>query len=199
MSDEAPKPWRAARRILCIRLDSLGEVLLCTPAIRALRTGLPGCHLTLLTSPAAATVAPHIPELDAVIGYAAPWMQHDVAAGAAALLECAAKLAAERFDGAVIFTSLSQSPLPAALLCHLAEIPMRLAYSREDPFQLLSHWVPEHEPEGATRHEVQRRLDLVRHIGCAAEDTALSFAIPPATRARVAELLGAAGVDPQSP
>jgi ADP-heptose:LPS heptosyltransferase len=199
MSDEPPNPWRAARRILCIRLDSLGDVLLCTPAIRALRASLPGSHLTLLTSPAAAAVAPHIPELDAVIGYAAPWMQHDVAGGAAALLECAARLAAERFDGAVIFTSPSKSPLPAALLCHLAEIPLRLASCREDPCQLLSHWVPEDEPEGVTRHEVQRQLDLVGHIGCATEDTRLSFAVPPAARARVTELLGAAGVDPQSP
>ena len=29
--------WHNARRILCIRLDSLGDVLMCTPALRALR------------------------------------------------------------------------------------------------------------------------------------------------------------------
>jgi len=199
MSAEQPNPWQDARRILCIRLDSLGDVLMCTPAIRALRASLPGCHLTLLTSPAAAAVAPHIPELDAVIGYAAPWMKHEAPSGAGALLDCAARLATERFDGAVIFTSYSQSPLPAALLCHLAEIPLRLASCREHPYQLLSHWVPESEPERATRHEVQRQLDLVARIGCTTDDTTISFAVPPAAAARVAELLTQAGIDPQAP
>lgn len=199
MSDAQPNPWQAARRILCIRLDSLGEVLMCTPAIRALRAGLPGCHLTLLTSPAAAAVAPHIPELDAVIVYAAPWAKHDGPSSAATLLDCAARLAAERFDGAVIFTSASQNPLPAALLCHLAEIPLRLASCRENPHRLLSHWVPEHGPERGARHEVQRQLDLVARIGCTTDDTAFSFIVPPTATARVDALLGEAGIDRQAP
>ena len=35
-------PWQQARRILCVRLDSLGDVLMCTPAMRALREAVPG-------------------------------------------------------------------------------------------------------------------------------------------------------------
>jgi lipopolysaccharide heptosyltransferase II len=191
--------WQAARRILCVRLDSMGDVLMCTPAIRALRQSLPGCHLALLTSPSGAAVAPHIPELDAVIAYRAPWMKHEELATNAALHECAAQLAAQRFDAAVIFSSYSQSPLPAAMLCHLAGIPLRLASCRENPYQLLTHWVPERERERATRHEVQRQLDLVAHVGCSTPDTALSFAVPPAATARVGSMLEDAGIDPAAP
>lgn len=193
------KSWQAARRILCVRLDSLGDVLMCTPAIRALRQSLPGCHLTLLSSPSGAAAAPYIPELDAAVGFRAPWMKHEEAASAAALQECAAQLAALRLDAAVIFTSYSQSPLPAAMLCQLADIPLRLASCRENPYQLLTHWVPERERERATRHEVQRQLDLVSDVGCATSDTALSFAVPAEDAARVSTMLEEAAVDPAAP
>lgn len=199
LSTQSSSPWRAARRILCVRLDSLGDVLMCTPAIRALRHTLPGCHLTLLTSPSGAAAAPYIPELDAAFSFRAPWMKHEQAAGAEALQECSAQLASQRFDAAVIFTSYSQSPLPAAMLCHLAGIPLRLASCRENPYQLLTHWVPERELERASRHEVQRQLDLVADVGCATADTSLSFDVPPADATRVNMVLEEAGVDPLAP
>lgn len=191
--------WQAARRILCVRLDSLGDVLMCTPALRALRASIPGCQLTLLTSPSGAAVAPYIPELDAAITYRAPWMKHDEPATGEALQECSAQLAAERFDAAVIFTSYSQSPLPAAMLCHLAGIPLRLASCRENPYQLLTHWVRERETERAIRHEVRRQLDLVEHVGCSTSDTALSLAIPDGATLRVNSMLLDAGIDPAAP
>ncbi len=191
--------WQSARRILCIRLDSLGDVLMCTPAIRALRQSIPGCHLTLLTSPSGAAVAPHIPELDATISYRAPWMKHEELATTAALQECAAQLADQSFEAAIIFTSYSQSPLPSAMLCHLTGIPLRLASCRENPYQLLTHWVSEHERDRATRHEVQRQLDLVAHVGCSTSDTALSFAIPSEAGTRVAAVLIEAGIDASAP
>ena len=199
MGAQPSRPWQAARRILCVRLDSLGDVLMCTPAIRALRHTLPGCHLTLLSSPSGAAAAPYIPELDAAIPVRAPWMKHDAPASVDALQECAAQLAALRFDAAVIFTSYSQSPLPAAMLCLLAGIPLRLASCRENPYQLLTHWVPEREPERASRHEVQRQLDLVADVGCATADTSLSFAVPAADAARASLLLEETAVDPAAP
>ncbi|RYE98747.1 MAG: glycosyltransferase family 9 protein, partial [Oxalobacteraceae bacterium] len=207
MSAQLHPAWQAARRILCIRLDSLGNVLMCTPAIRALRAGIPGCHLTLLSSPLGAAAAPFIPELDAAISYAAPWIQHTEQHGQPAASEalhaCAARLAQgvanQSFDAAIIFTSASQSPLPAAMLCHLAGIPLRLAACRENPYQLLSDWVPEPEHEQASRHEVQRQLDLVAHVGCATLDTALSLSIPAGDAARVDAMLREAGIDPAAP
>ena len=193
-----PRRWQA-RRILCVRLDSLGDVLMCTPAIRALRDTLPGCHLTLLTSPSGAAVAPFIPELDSVIPYRAPWMKHEQPASMQGLQECAAQLAAQHFDAAVIFTSYSQSPLPAAMLCHLVGIPLRLASCRENPYQLLSDWVAEREHERASRHEVQRQLDLVAHVGCSTADTSLSFSVPAADASRVSTVLEEMGINPAAP
>ena len=58
---------RDADNVLCIRLDSLGDVLMCTPAMRAIKQSRPGRQLTLLSSASGAAAAPYIPELDGVL------------------------------------------------------------------------------------------------------------------------------------
>ena len=45
----------------------------------------------------------------------------------------------------MIFTVYSQSPLPSAMICYLADIPLRLAHCRENPYHLLTDWVPDPE------------------------------------------------------
>jgi len=85
------------------------------------------------------------------------------------------RLRAEAFDAAVIFTVYSQNPLPAALFCYLAGIPLRLAHCRENPYQLLTDWVRETEPESGVRHEVRRQLDLVEAVGARTPDERLSL------------------------
>ncbi|MGQ0750750.1 MAG: glycosyltransferase family 9 protein [Betaproteobacteria bacterium] len=186
--------WRRADRVLCVRLDSMGDVLMTTPALRALRRGAAGRRLTLLTSRSGAAVAPFIPDVDEAIAFDAPWMKpagsappHD-----AALIE---ELKRRRFDAAVIFTVYSQNPLPAAYLCYLAGIPLRLAHCRENPYGLLTDWVRDPEPLERIRHEVRRHLDLAATIGCRTDDERLSFAVPPCAWASTKRALARAGID----
>jgi lipopolysaccharide heptosyltransferase II len=54
-------------RILCVKLADIGDVLLCTPAIRALRARHPGARIDLLTPPSSAAVLRRAPEIDEVI------------------------------------------------------------------------------------------------------------------------------------
>src|SRR3954471_12392168 len=114
-------PWQGVRRLLCVRLDSLGDVLMTTPAMRAFRESL-GCRITLLTSASGAAAAKHVPEVDDVIEFAAPWMKVGRPDSGLAILRT---IVARQFDAAAIFTVYSQSALPAAHLCHLAGIPLR--------------------------------------------------------------------------
>jgi lipopolysaccharide heptosyltransferase II len=171
--------WDHVRNVLAVRLDALGDVLMTGPALRALKESAPGRRVTLLTSPAGAEAARLLPDVDEVIVYQAPWMKATPPrADSRRELETVSRLHAEGFDAAIIFTVYSQNPLPAAFLCQLAEIPRRLAYCRENPYQLLTHWVPEREPEQLLRHEVQRQLDLVAEVGCFTTDTRLSLHVP---------------------
>jgi len=193
-------PWHRARRILCVRLDSLGDVLMCTPAMRALRQAVPGRTLTLLSSASGAAALPFVPELDDAIAWSAPWTKsaRSATTGAAAPAPIAT-LAARAFDAAVIFTTYTQSALPAALLCQLAGIPLRLAHCRENPYDLLSDWVPDPEPATLVRHEVQRQLALVQRVGCRSADLGLSFVPRPADIAAARTRLDTAGIDPDRP
>ncbi|CAN5232165.1 N/A [soil metagenome] len=190
-----PRPWADARRILAVRLDTLGDVLMTTPAFRALKESGPGRHLTLLTSPSGAGAARLIPEVDDVVVYRAPWMPVTPGpSGREADLRMVDRLRRGRFDAAVVFTVYSQNPLPAALLCSLAGIPLKLAHSRERPYALLSDWVPEEEPERFVRHEVRRQLDLVATVGARTSNERLSLAVPEAASRRVEELLDELGL-----
>lgn len=192
--------WREAQNVLCVRLDTLGDVLMTTPALRALAESSRFRRLTLLTSPAGAAAARLVPEIDRVLTYESPWMK---ASGpqAASLADhnMIRKLAAERFDAAVVFTVYSQSPLPAAMLCHLADIPLRLAHCRENPYQLLTDWVRETEPHEQLRHEVQRQLDLVAAIGATTQNQRLSLRACDDSRKRVREMLTELGLDTSRP
>jgi len=184
-----PSAWDRAGSILCVRLDALGDVLMTTPALRALKESRPGRRLTLLTSPSGAAAGPLVPEVDDCWTYEAPWMK--ATAGRAdprADLAMIERLRGGGFDAAAIFTVQSQNPLPAALACHLAGIPLRLAHCRENPYQLLTDRVAEPEPALA-RHEARRQLDLVATVGATTDDERLSLRVPTEARDRVAAIL----------
>ena len=57
---------RRARSLLLIRPDHLGDMLFLTPALHALRHGLPPARITLLAGPWGARSSRHNPDLDAV-------------------------------------------------------------------------------------------------------------------------------------
>jgi len=186
--------WSEVRSVLAVRLDSIGDVLMTTPALRAIRASVPAARLTLLTSRAGAEVARHVPEVDATIAHDVPWMKA-TAPGALPGAELALiDMLRGRFDAAIVFTVHSQDPLPAALTCFLAGIPLRLAQSRESPYQLLTDWIPDPEADAPTRHEVRRQLDLVAAVGYATPDTHLSFRIPADASERVEARLDGLGL-----
>ncbi|WP_315788827.1 lipopolysaccharide heptosyltransferase II [Fischerella sp. JS2] len=192
--------WESAENILCIRLDTIGDVLMTTPAIRAVKLSHPRRRITLLTSSAGTAVASLVPEIDEVIVYDAPWLKATAPRlNSIPEYEMAQYLRSLKFDGAVIFTVYSQNPLPSAFVCYLADIPLRLAHCHENPYQLLTDWVKDPEPENFVRHEVQRQLDLVGTIGCNTDEKRLSLHVPEKALAVVDDILQKLGIDQQRP
>ncbi len=199
--------WRQARRVLLIRLDNLGDVLMTTPALAAVRESLPEAQLTLLAAPSMTALAPHLPEVDRIVGFHAPWMK----AGAAALAaddpplgrderQAVAQWADEGYDAAIIFTVCTQSVFPAATMCRLAGIPRVLGHARERAYGLLSDEIPDRDEVGdGMRHEVRRQLDLVGAVGLRTRDERLRFRVLESDRDAVRQSLVAAGVGPRQP
>jgi ADP-heptose:LPS heptosyltransferase len=98
--------WAVVRRVLAIRLDNLGDVLVTTPAIHAIRESLPDAHITLLASPVGAQVGQLDPDIDEVIVYEAPWMDpwHTLPQDSAREQRMIQRLRRGHYDGAIIFT-----------------------------------------------------------------------------------------------
>lgn len=190
--------WADARRILLVRLDSLGDVILMTPAFRAIRDSQPRASLTLLTSPTGGQIAGLNPDLDAVLTYNSPltdpWLQAPQTPERE--LRLVETLRRGEYDGAIIFTSYHQSPLPAALLCYLAGIPLRLGATDDGAGSLLTtrhHW-----PEGMY-HEVERALNLVEAVGFHSREAELVLRVPPEARRQVLRRLGGEGIQLSRP
>jgi len=176
-----PDEWQAARRILAVRLDNLGDVLVTTPALHAIKESLPAAALTLLASPVGAQAGRLNRDVDDVIVYRAPWMDpwHELPRDNAREQAMIAALEEREFDAAVIFTSFRQSPLPSAYLCYLADIPLRAAASIDGPGSLLT---TRHKHPERMMHEVERGLDLVGALGVGTDDRDLVLTLPDAAR-----------------
>jgi lipopolysaccharide heptosyltransferase II len=192
-------PWASARNVLAVRLDSMGDLVMTGPAIRALG-GLPpvpgGRTITLLTSPSGAGVATMLPDVDDTIVHRAPWMP-GAPTDPASDLRLIDRLATRGFDAAVIFTAVTQSALPAATICRLAGIGLRAAHVRENPYSILTDWLPD-DVEEPPQHEVLRQLALSSALGGSTDDDRLALAVPPGTLDAALDTLAAAGIDPNS-
>jgi ADP-heptose:LPS heptosyltransferase len=156
-------------------------MLLTTPAFHAVKTALPTASLTLLASPAGAQVGTLDPDIERVLLYEAPWVDpwQELPHDSAREQQLIARIKEERFDGAIIFTSFRQSSLPAAYLCYLADIPLRVAASVDGSGSLLT---TRHKHPKRLMHEVERGLDLVGALGMRTEEKELVLRVPPEAR-----------------
>jgi ADP-heptose:LPS heptosyltransferase len=146
--------------VLAVRQDSLGDVLLAGPALRAMSRA-PG-PLTLLCGRRGAAAAHLLPGVDETLVWTAPWI--DPEPGAVSREDCRrliSSIEARAPREAVIFTSFHQSPLPTALLLRLAGVPRIAAIGIDYPGSLLDvrHRVPDDV------HEVERALSLAGAAG----------------------------------
>jgi ADP-heptose:LPS heptosyltransferase len=186
--------WRNCKKILCIRTDNMGDVIMSSPAFRALKESF-NCHITLLTSSMGNLITPCIKEIDNVIVYNVPWTKTEQLPCDDTCFALVKELQSHKFEGAIIFTVYSQSALPAAVITMMAGIPLRLAYCRENPYNLLTDWVPDKEPYSIIYHQVERDLKLVAHIGAQVSDDALSLVYSEQAQESAIKKLDDLGVD----
>ena len=85
------------------------------------------------------------------------------------------------------------------MIPYMAGIPRRLAYCRENPYQLLTDWVPDKEPYNTIKHQVRRDLDLVAAVGAVTGNENLNLMVDKELTGAVDQKLMQAGVDLQKP
>ena len=190
--------WLAAKNILAVRLDNIGDVVMLGPALRAVKETSPQARLTLLASPAGSTAVPLLPWVDDVITWRPIWQDVGgrMSFHPARERELINMLAERHFDAALIFTSFSQTPHTPGYACYLAGIPLRAGESKEFGGSTLT---TELKGSDDDLHQVERNLRLVEHLGFVARDRRLMLAIPEEARQAVPSLLERAGLNPDAP
>lgn len=174
---------RGVRRVLIRSTNWIGDAVMNTPAVHAIRTHFPSAHISVLAKPWVAPVFDHSPDVDEVILYEER--------GWSAALRVARKLRRHRFDAAFLL----QHAFEAALIAFLAGIPLRIGYNRDARGVLLTHPVP-CPPAVRQVHQTAYYLNILNAVGLGASDQRLRLAVPPAARRRAREILSARGVTP---
>ena len=118
--DAAELGTASIRTILAISNTALGDTLLSTPGLRALRTGYPGARLVLLAHPALADLFAGVEGADAVVPYAGRWK------GFFTALDALRRAAPQGYDLAAIFHGNEPQSTPLAYLAgarHIVKLP----------------------------------------------------------------------------
>ena len=175
-------PREAIRRILFIRLDRVGDVVLSTPAIEALKRGFPRAEITVLLRPQTAALLENNPHVDRLVVL-------DPGAGPAEQYRVLQDLRQQRFDFAI--DPCVDWKLSTALIAWASGARFRIGYpcgGREAFFTMIAGQPDSHAhmadvilgtlvPLGIDRSNRQPRLYLTdeernRAVGWLAERTA---------------------------
>ncbi|MBV9893472.1 MAG: glycosyltransferase family 9 protein [Chloroflexi bacterium] len=134
------RPRSKPERVLLLRPDHIGDVLLTASAIALLRESLPGAHLTYVVGPWSVEAARRGPAVDEVRILAYPGFtrrrNRNLADPYAGLLREAARLRSERYDVAVV---LRADHWWGALLALVAGIAVRVGGDTPETSPLLTH------------------------------------------------------------
>ncbi len=144
-------------RILLIRPDHLGDVLLATPAIRALRKACPDTEIHVLVSPRAAEVIAGYKEIDLVLTLPFPGFSRNpkesLRSPYTLLLRSARNLRLIKYNSAV---TMRHDHWWGAMLAHIAGIPECVGYDLPDVAPFLTDAL-----EYRHEHAIIRNMRLV--------------------------------------
>jgi lipopolysaccharide heptosyltransferase II len=143
------------KRILIVRTDRIGDVLLSTPAIKALRERYPHAFIAMMVSPYAKDIVEGNPNLDEVIIF-----DKDRAhKGWINSIKFSSALKKRHFDLTLILHPTNR----AHIITFLAGISKRVGYDKKLGF-LLTDTI-KHTKQLGQKHEMEYALDLVRYLG----------------------------------
>jgi len=162
------------RKILIIRTDRLGDVILTTPVACALKKKYPDSAIVFWGSDYTKEVLKQCTCVDSVITF-----PENISAAAAAR-----ELKKESFDVSI----LVHSTFKLAYTLFLARIPVRIGTGyRFYSFLLNKRWY-EHR-KYSTQHEVDYNLNLLKTLGIEEKDPHFSFTVPKEAENSVSDLM----------
>jgi len=169
-----------------VRLPTwVGDVVMATPALRALRRGLPDAHLIVEGRDFLAGLLAGLDSFDEFVS--APGR------GLGELWRHGRRLAERRLTLAVLLPDAARAAVPS----WIARVPRRVGYSRDAGRRLLltEALSPPRNPDGSRRPipMVERYLAITRRVGCDLTDPRVELVVDEPTRQAIRARMAAAG------
>jgi ADP-heptose:LPS heptosyltransferase len=201
-----PQAPPRAPRILLIRPDHLGDLVLTTPVLRALKAHIPNATITMMVGPWSSEVVARHPAIDRLLLCPFPGFQRapqKPLAPYTLLLSTAQQLRRDHYDLAI---NLRPDFWWGAALLYLARIPRRLGYAIAPGMPFLSHLLPFQPPEQATTSNLRLASAALELLGASpleqpytVEQYPLVFTPTPAEHDWVSARLALAGIAAEDP
>jgi predicted lipopolysaccharide heptosyltransferase III len=167
--------------ILILRPDHIGDVLLTTPALHALRLGFPTAHIAVLVGSWSREILSGNPDVDEIIICNLPWLARGAQAGWRNVITTVRHIRQRNFD-TIVNLRVAASTALFAVFCG--------GRTRWGFDVLKSRWAWTYiVPFDPTCHVVDASLDLVRAIGCPITDPPTLYLFPDEQAHHQADLL----------
>ncbi len=144
----------APKRVLVVRTDRLGDVVLTLPMLARLRQCFPDASRAMLLRRYTGEIVRGHPYADRLLWYDDP-------SGLVSFGEMLRTIKSERFDAVI----LAHPTLRLALLMWLSRIPVRVGTGYRYYSFLFNRRVYEHRKD-ARRHELEYNMNLLAELGC---------------------------------
>ncbi len=160
-------------RILVIQLRQIGDVLLATPAVRALRKRFPKAHISFLADKVPSRVLKENPHLDEII-------VRDPHGGKLEPLRTISRVRKGKFDLVVDFLANPRTAVISVLSG--ADVTVSYAGNRRSRFYTVAV-----DPEGV--FSARQKLSLLRVLGCDTGDPHMEMPVPVTAREKIDQWL----------
>jgi heptosyltransferase-2 len=186
MSESSPE------RILVVQPNWVGDAVMATPTLRALRERFPQAHISYLLRRYVKPIYTGMPWADQLITYRTGRTRAKAGKG---LFDLAARLRSGRFDMAVVLPNSFKS----ALVCRMAGIDRIVGYERDGRGFLLSDKLLPVKERGkfVPTPIVKYYLGVAHYLGAPQRDLRMELFITPSERREAQEALQRGGLSPR--
>lgn len=151
-----PLDTRGIRRLLVRSTNWIGDAVMTTPAVSAIRANFPSARISMLVKPWVAPIFAHSPHVDQILMYD----DRGRHAGTWGKVRLARELRRGHFDAAILL----QNAVEAAIIAFMAGVGVRIGFDTDGRRLLLTH--PVHRRADVLKiHQTGYYLEMLRGAG----------------------------------
>ncbi len=172
---------KTIKKILVIRLDNIGDMVLTTPVFRTLKNNFPNVEVAVLCTPITKSIIQNNPNITSIFEFYSPWFSKEHYEGLSSFFDLIKKLRREKFDLVIELHADPRNIMLASLIGrYTAGYGVR-------GFGFLLHKVIHYR--NRLEHIAQRNLDILGDFGIKTAKLKLDIFTDKKTERKVRELL----------